>query len=74
MVKRPNEIFFTLPMVMLASGCITAQCYPLAKPLSFIKKERQGNGVIAQHKVLSFKYIPHSGDGSGWGYVWGVCL
>lgn len=55
---------------MLASDCVTAQCCLWAKPLCFIKKkkkERKGSCVIAQHKVLSFKYIPHSDDGSGVG-------
>ncbi len=31
------------------------------------KKERKDSCVIAQHKVLSFKYIPHSDDESGAG-------
>lgn len=38
------------------------------------KKERKGSCVIAQHKVLLFKYIPHSDDGSGWGCVGGKNL
>lgn len=29
------------------------------------KKDRKGSCLIAQHKVLSFKYIPHRDDRSG---------
>lgn len=57
------DFFLTFPIVMLAvdGGDGSVLNVPQSSTVFYKKKSHtQGSCVIAQHKVLSFKYIPQS--------------